>query len=149
MLPVGKPKIMAARTKPVNVYSVESIKQTIKNLKHELETKFWNGLQSQTGSNWAIDQIMNLFVNTHTLYVKKGSSHIATPPRYAAPKCGLVNIRTKDQRCFKYCMLYYQSVQNAKTHQTTALDKIEDRYDYGAMTFPASLQDIQQFEEDN
>jgi hypothetical protein len=31
----------------------------------------------------------------------------------------------------------------------TALAKIEDKYDYGAMTFPASLDDIQQFEEDN
>ena len=46
-------------------------------------------------------------------------------------------------------MLYHQSVQKKEGHQTTALDKIEDKYCYGAMTFPASLQDIQQFEEDN
>ena len=46
-------------------------------------------------------------------------------------------------------MLSHQSVQKTKGHQTTALDKIEDKYDYGALTFPASLKDIQQFEEDN
>jgi hypothetical protein len=46
-------------------------------------------------------------------------------------------------------MLYHQSVQEKEGQQTTALDKIEDKYDYGAMTYPASLADIQQFEEDN
>jgi hypothetical protein len=46
-------------------------------------------------------------------------------------------------------MLYYQSPQAEKSHRTTALDKIVDNFDYGAMAFPASLEDIQQFEEDN
>ena len=68
LIPASKPKEMAARTKPVNVYSVDSIKRTVMNLKHELETKFWNGLQSQSGSNWAIDTIKNIFVKTHTPY---------------------------------------------------------------------------------
>ena len=46
-------------------------------------------------------------------------------------------------------MIYHQSVQKKEGHQTTALDKIQDIYDYRAMTFPVSLEDIQQFEEDN
>jgi hypothetical protein len=106
-------------------------------------------MDGQVGSNWAIDKIKNLFANTHTLKVARGSSYIPTPARYAAPKCGLINIRNTDQRCFQYCMLYHQSPQAQKSHRTTALDKIEDKFDYGAMTFPASLEDIQQFEDDN
>jgi hypothetical protein len=146
---VGDPKPMAARTKPVNVYSVDSVKGTIMNLKKELETKFWKGLENQVGSNWAIDKITNLFANTHTLYAKKGSSYIPTPARYAAPKCGLINIRTTDQHCFKHCMKYYQSEQTKHSHDLTDLAKTEDKYDYGAMTFPASLDDIERFAEDN
>jgi hypothetical protein len=149
MVDVSKPKDLAVKTKHVNVYSLGSVKQTILNLKHELETKFWNALENQVGSNWTIHRIKNLFAQTYTLYVKKGSSYIPTPERWAAPKCGLINIRNTDHRCFKYCMLYHQSIQKTKGHATTALDKIEDKYDYGAMTFPASLADIQQFEEDN
>jgi hypothetical protein len=146
---VGDPKPMAARTKPVNVYSVDSVKGTIMHLKKELETKNWDGLENQVGSNWAIHRITNLFANTHTLYSKKVSSYIPTPARYAAPKCGLITIRNEDQHCFKYCMQYHQSPQTKHSHMITALAKIEDKYDYGAMTFPASLDDIQHFEEDN
>jgi hypothetical protein len=149
MVRVGKPRVVVAKTKHVNVYSVDSAKRTILNLKDELETKLWNGLENQVGSNWAIDRITNLFANTHTLYVNKGSSYIPTPARWAAPKRGLINIRNTDHKCFKYCMLYHQSAQEKEGRQTTALDKIEDKHDYGAMTFPASLDDVQQFEEDN
>jgi hypothetical protein len=46
-------------------------------------------------------------------------------------------------------MLYHQSQQVEKSHRTTALDKIEDKFDYGAMTFPTSLENIQQIEDDN
>jgi hypothetical protein len=149
LLAVGKPREVVAKTKHVNVYSVDSVKQTILNLRTELETKFWNGLENQVGSNWAIDRIKSLFAHTHTLKNKTGSSYIPTPPRYAAPKCGLINIRNTDQRCFKYCMLYHQSQQTKHNHATTALDKIEDQYDYGTMTFPASLKYKEHFEEDN
>ena len=46
-------------------------------------------------------------------------------------------------------MLYHQSLQAEKSHRTTAWDKIEDQNDYGNMTYPASLEDIQQLEDDN
>jgi hypothetical protein len=62
------------------VYSVGSIRQTILNLKNELETKFWNGLENQVGSNWAIDKITKLFAHTHTLKTNNGVI-IHTDPR--------------------------------------------------------------------
>jgi hypothetical protein len=35
----------------------------------------------------------------------RGSSYIPTPVKFAHPKCGLVNIRNTDDKCFKWCMV--------------------------------------------
>ena len=53
----------------------------------------------------------------------RGSSYIPTPERFAHPKCGLINIRNTDQRCFAYCMKYHQSEKKKTDHRITVLDK--------------------------
>jgi hypothetical protein len=146
---VGRERIGISKTKAVNVYNTGSIRPTILNLKRELETKFFNGLENQVGSNWAIDKVIKLFAHTYTLKTKKGSSYIPTPARFAASKCGLINIRNEDQFCFRWCMLYHQSEQSKHSHRLTVLEKLEDKFNYESITYPTSLQDIQQFEEDN
>jgi hypothetical protein len=146
---VGRERIGISKTKAVNVYNTGSIRPTILNLKRELETKFFNGLENQVGSNWAIDKVIKLFAQTYTLKTKKGSSYIPTPARFAASKCGLINIRNEDQFCFRWCMLYHQSEQSKHSHRLTVLEKLEDKFNYESITYPTSLQDIQQFEEDN
>ena len=82
------------------------------------------------GSNWSVKRFESLFAVAHTLRAPRSSSYIATSLRYAAHKCGLINIRNNNQDCFRYCMLYHQSKQGEKTHITTALVMLEDKYDY-------------------
>jgi hypothetical protein len=60
----------------------------------------------------------------------------------ANPKCDLINPRTTDQECFKYCMRFHQSPQTKHSDRITVLDKTEDKFDYGCMTFPPSLDDV-------
>jgi hypothetical protein len=146
---VGDPKPMAARTKPVNVYNLESVRPTILGLRAELEKKFWSSMDKLVGPNWAIDRIQNLFAHTHTLKVQRGASYLPIPPKYANTKCGLINPRNTDQECFKYCMRYHQSPQTKNSDRITVLEKAEDNFDYGCMTFPPSLDDIKDFEEEN
>jgi hypothetical protein len=139
---VGKPKPMAAKTKPVNVYNLESVKPTILGLRAELERKLWDSMEKQVGSNWAIDRIQNLFAHTHTLKVQRGGSYLPNPPKYSNSKCGLVNPRNTDQECLKFCMRYHQSPQTKNSHRITDLDQTEGKFDYGCMTYPPSLDDI-------
>jgi hypothetical protein len=94
---VGVPKPMAAKTQPVNVYKLESVKPTILGLRAELEKEFWSSMVKQVGSNCAIVRIQNLFAHSHTLKVPRGASYLPTPPKYANAKCGLINPRTTDQ----------------------------------------------------
>ncbi len=44
-------------------------------------------------------------------------------------------------------MLYHQSEQKEKTHRTTALAKIIDKYDYTDITFPISYDQVTMFED--
>jgi hypothetical protein len=115
------------------------VKPTILGLRAELDRKIWDSMEKQVGSNWAIHRIKNLFAYTHTLKVQRG---LPNPPKYANPKCDLINPRTTDQECFKYCMRYHQSPQTKHSDRITVLDKTEDKFDYGCMTFPPSLDDI-------
>jgi hypothetical protein len=146
---VSEPKTMFARTKAVTIYNVAGVSPSILNLRAELENKFFDGIDHQAGSNGAIGKIKNLFANTNTLKDLRGSSYLPTPERMDHPTCGLINPRNTDQRCFKYCMLYHQSPQMKHSHRITVLDKIEDKYDYGQLSYPTSLEDIRQFEDDN
>ena len=52
-----------------------------------------------------------------------------------------------DQRCVKYCMLYHQSEQMKNSDRITALDKIEDIYNYENLSYPVSFEDEQKIEE--
>jgi hypothetical protein len=88
---------MAAKTMPVNIYNLESVKPTILGLREELERKFYSGMEKQVGSNWAIDKIQNLFAHTHTLKVQRGASYLPNPTKYANSKCGLINPRNTNQ----------------------------------------------------
>jgi predicted NAD-dependent protein-ADP-ribosyltransferase YbiA (DUF1768 family) len=81
LIAASKPREAVAKTKHVNVYSVDSVKQIILSLRTELETKFWNGLENQVGSNWAIDRIKNLFrSNPHPKYKNRLFIYTNTPP---------------------------------------------------------------------
>ena len=51
MMQVGEPKVMNARTKPMNVYNEASVKPIILSLRAELE-RIFSGMDSQEGSNW-------------------------------------------------------------------------------------------------
>jgi hypothetical protein len=45
-------------------------------------------------------------------------------------------------------MQYHQSPQTKHSDRITVLDKTEDKFDYGCMTFPPSLDNIKAFEEE-
>ena len=111
------------KTRNVQLYHIENVKPTIKDMKTEFELGFHKSLERITGSNWAIKRIDSLFAITHTLKAARGSSYIPTPAKWAHPKCGLINIQNHDQECVRWCMLYHQSekgkdTQNHSTSQT-------------------------------
>ena len=79
----------------------------------------------------------------------RGSSYIPTPTRYSNAKCGLINIKNTDDECFRWCMLYHQSKKEKNCDRLTVLSKIENKYDFSMIDYPATYDDIAKFEEIN
>ena len=46
-------------------------------------------------------------------------------------------------------MRYHQSLKDKHSHRITVLKKVDDKYNYEDVNFPASLTDIEQFELNN
>ena len=134
---------------PRQLYNVESVKPTIRNLRAQMINGFAKALEKFKGSGWSVKRIDSLFAITHTLKAARGSSYIITPTKWRHPKCGLINIQNHDQECFRWCMLYHQSEQKEKSHRTTALAKLTEKCDYTGITFPISYDHITAFEHMN
>ena len=80
----------------------------------------------------------------------RGSSYIPTPDRYCNARCGLINIQnTNDNECFKWCCKYHQTKKDKNDHRLTVLAKVNDRFNYEGVSYPASYEDIKTFEVNN
>ena len=55
------------------------------------------------GSGWVIDRIDSHYINVTTYTPLHGSSYIELPTELRNPKKGLINIKNKDDECFRWC----------------------------------------------
>jgi len=101
------------------------------------------------GSGWVIKEWLVFAIDMFKIKPARGGSYIPTPERYANPKCGLINIKNEDQKCFQWCMKYHQSEKKKNDDRTTVLCKIEDKFKYDGISYPTSYDDIAKFEEMN
>ena len=100
-------------------------------------------------SQWKIRRIPMAFIKVYKTRVARGSSYIPTPPPYNNAKCGLINIQNDDQECFKWCMKYHQTKQQKHDDRISVLKKLEDKFNYEGVEFPANFEDIKRFELNN
>ena len=101
------------------------------------------------GSGYTIKKINHVFLKSFKVKPLRGSSCIPTPEKFANSRCGLVNIKNEDNECFKWCMKYHQTKKEKNCDRTTVLSKIEDKYNYENVNFPAGFDDIETFEKNN
>ena len=62
-------------------------------------------------SGWAIDRIDNHYINITTYKPLNGSSYIELPMKLRNPKKGLINIKNKDNECFRWCHIKHLNPQ--------------------------------------
>ena len=55
------------------------------------------------GSRWTINHIDSHYINVTTYKPLHGSSYIELPIELRNPKKGLINIKNKDDKCFRWC----------------------------------------------
>ena len=64
------------------------------------------------GLGWVIDRIDGHYINITTYKPLNGSSYIELPMEFRNPKEGLINIKNKDDECFRWCHIrhYYDGI---------------------------------------
>ena len=119
-----------------------SLNSAYEELKYRLD--IWTGL----GSGWIADRIEDLYIDVANYGQLAGSSYIQLPPKLNNPKKGLINIKNKDNECFKWCHIRFINPTNSHPERINKQDqKIASTLDYRGINFPMKARDYEIVEE--
>ena len=104
------------------------------------------------GSGWVIDRIDSHYINVTLYKPLNGSSYIELPTELRNPKKGLINIKNKDDECFRWCHIRHL---NPQTEHPERIKK-EDMYkqpieglNHEGIEFPVSQKHYNKVEKQN
>ena len=91
------------------------------------------------GLGWVIDRIHNHCINVTTYKPLNGSSYIELPMKLRNPRKGLINIKNKDNKCFRWCHIGHLNQQKKDPQRIKKGDKqFIGGLDYKGIEFPVS-----------
>ena len=142
----------------INIFDIETVKLkakaiTVTNQRFNLNGAYeeskhildiWTGL----GSGWIIDKMENINIDIANYDPLAGSSYIQLPPELNNSMKGLINIKNKDDECFKWCHVRFINPTNSHPERINKQDKkIADTLDYRGINFPMKARDYELIKE--
>ena len=102
------------------------------------------------GSGWVINSINNHYINVTTYKPLHGSSNIELPTELGNPKKGLINIKNKDDECFRWCHIRHLNPQTEHPERIKKGDKqFIEGLNYEGIEFPISQKHHNKVEKQN
>ena len=102
------------------------------------------------GSRWAINHIDSHYINVTTYKPLHGSSYIELPMELRNPKKGLINIKNKDDKCFRWCHIKHLNPQNEHPEKIKKGDKRSiEGLNYEGIEFSVSQKHYNKVEKQN
>ncbi|CAB4010884.1 Gastrula zinc finger [Paramuricea clavata] len=102
------------------------------------------------GSNWIILNIESHYVNIAMCKPLKGSSYMKLPADISNPKCGLINMKNNDEKCFMWSHLRHVRPKARRATTITKQDReFAENLDYEGIDFPVKISDIDKIERKN
>ena len=102
------------------------------------------------GSEWVIDRIDSHYINVTTYKPLNGSSYIELPTELRNPKKGLINIKNKDNECFRWCHIRHLNPQEKNPQRIKKEDKkMINELNYDEINFPLSQKHYNKVEKQN
>ena len=102
------------------------------------------------GSEWVIDRIDSHYINVTTYKTLHGSSYIELPTEHRNPKKGLINIKNKDDECFRWCHIRHLNPQEKNPQRIKKEDKkMINELNYDGIDFPLSQKHYNKVEKQN
>ena len=102
------------------------------------------------GSGWTIQSIENHYINTVNYSPLKGSSYIELPQELRNSAKGLINMKNKDNECFRWCHIRHLNPQDKDPQRIKRTDKqYIEKLDYSSIEFPVTVKHINKIEKQN
>ena len=102
------------------------------------------------GSGWVIDRIDNHYINVTLYKPLNGSSYIELPTELRNPKKGLINIKNKDDECFRWCHIRHLYPQEKDPQRIKKEDKkMINEINCDGIDFPLSQKHYNKVEKQN
>ena len=102
------------------------------------------------GSRWAVDKIDSNYINIVVYQPLHGSSYIDLPDEFKNSAKGLINIKNKDDECFRWCHIRHPNPQEKDPQRIKRDDKqYVDKLNYNGITFPVSQKQYRKIEKQN
>ena len=102
------------------------------------------------GSGWNVESIESQYSNISTYRSLSGNSYIDLPAELRNSRKGLINIKSKDKKCFLWC--HVRHINPSKEHPEKFLKvdkKIAENLDYSGIEFPVKEKDFKKIEVQN
>ena len=90
-------------SRAIVILNKDDVSETLQNASNQIINKIGNWLSE--GSGWSIFSVDGHYVNLVQYTPLHGSSYIALPEELRNAKKGLINIKNKDNECFRWCHL--------------------------------------------
>ena len=102
------------------------------------------------GSGWVIDRIDSHYINVTLYKPLNGNSYIELPTELRNPKKGLINIKNKDDECFRWCHIGHLNPQTEHPERIKKGDKqFIKGLNYEGIEFPVSQKHYNKVEKQN
>ena len=102
------------------------------------------------GSGWVINQIDSNYINVTKYKLLHGSNYIELPTELKNPKKGLINIKNKDDECFRWCHIRHLNPQTEHPERIKKEDKkMINELNYDGIKFPVSQKHYNKVEKQN
>ena len=102
------------------------------------------------GSGWVIDSINNHYINVTTYKPLHGSNYIELPIELQNSAKGLINVKNKDDECFRWCHIRHLNPQKKDPQRIKKEDKrLIEGLNYEGINFPVSQKHYNKVEKQN
>ena len=119
-----------------------NLDKTYEEIKHKLD--IWTG----EGSGWIVDKIEDIHMDIANYDPLAGSSYIPLPRELNNSMKGLINLKNKDNECFKWCHVRFVNPQDKHPDRIKKQDKkIANTLDYRGINFTMKARDYELVEE--
>ena len=126
----------------------EEIEEALERAAEEILNKI--AIWISEGSGWVIKNIISHFVNIVSYVPLRGTSYLPLSEELRNSRKGLINIKNTDNECFRWCHIRHLNPLKKDPQRVTLKDKeLVKTLDYSGVTFPVSIKDIKQIEQQN